>query len=535
MRDLARFSNAIVVGKVRAVRSGWDPAVDAIYTYVSVDVDEVIKGALGAGRITIKQLGGTAGPIGLQVFDQPAFAAGEDVLLFLEVRPRDRTLYTSALSQGKWNVSRMAGGGRLARRGAESMSLTAVTRAAAEARETASAETLDANPLDASSEAFTLMSTPYLYTFFPPIDVEAAGQPGLAGGGFAEIQAAAAQWGSAGSSFRFAPGSPASAPRCASQFLSTYRVTISFGDPCGEISNNGGTLAIGGSYFSTNASVTQNGRSFRLALEGFIINNDSGVALNFLRQSGCFHNIELHELGHVLGLGHSTDPTAVMFPSVSATCTAGPSGLAPDDIQGIRSIYPLSGSTSAPVSGLPGQATVTRAAEDGEMLTVQWLPGPGVPPTANRLDFTVDATGGVISVPVGAANQVSIPIPTGTRGTFSVRVTPFNQGIPGPASPPFPFSIGLGVACSAPLPAPQVSGLVSGTTASVAWPAVPGATAYVLQVGTTAGGADILPLTSLGAMTGASAADLPTGFAAWVRVYAVGQCGQSAPTDFYLQ
>src|SRR5262245_62222246 len=74
MSQLAGFSDAIVIGRVQSVRAGWDPAVGAIYTYVSVDVGEVIKGAITPGRITIKQLGGASGPIGLQVFDQPVFA-----------------------------------------------------------------------------------------------------------------------------------------------------------------------------------------------------------------------------------------------------------------------------------------------------------------------------------------------------------------------------------------------------------------------------------------------------------------------------
>ena len=133
------------------------------------------------------------------------------------------------------------------------------------------------------------------------------------------------------------------------------------------------------------------------------------------------------------------------FRRFSTACSAGPSGLAPDDIQGIQTIYPLSGSTVSPVSGVPGQSTITRATEAGETLTVEWLQGLGAAPTTHRLDFIVDSTGQLISVPVGSALRVDIPVPSGTRGTFSVRVTPFNDAVPGPASAPFAFAIGLDV------------------------------------------------------------------------------------------
>jgi hypothetical protein len=76
---------------------------------------------------------------------------------------------------------------------------------------------------------------------------------------------------------------------------------------------------------------------------------------------------------------------------------------------------------------------------------------------------------------------------------------------------------------------------VSGGTAVVGWPMVPGATEYLLQAGTRRGGSDLVPLFSLGVNTGASASDLPPEFAAWVRVYAASACGRSAPTDFFLQ
>lgn len=47
--------------------------------------------------------------------------------------------------------------------------------------------------------------------------------------------------------------------------------------------------------------------------------------------------VAVHELGHSLGLGHSTDPLAVMYPFVSANTVY--TGLHADDINGILSLY----------------------------------------------------------------------------------------------------------------------------------------------------------------------------------------------------
>ncbi|MCL7039377.1 hypothetical protein MKW94_028735 [Papaver nudicaule] len=47
--------------------------------------------------------------------------------------------------------------------------------------------------------------------------------------------------------------------------------------------------------------------------------------------------VALHEIGHLLGLGHSKEPNAVMFPSIRAGSLK--RKLYADDIQGIRSLY----------------------------------------------------------------------------------------------------------------------------------------------------------------------------------------------------
>ncbi len=50
-------------------------------------------------------------------------------------------------------------------------------------------------------------------------------------------------------------------------------------------------------------------------------------------------SVALHEAGHGLGLNHSDDPSAVMYPSYSGVVA----GLQADDIAGIRSLYATSG------------------------------------------------------------------------------------------------------------------------------------------------------------------------------------------------
>lgn len=180
----------------------------------------------------------------------------------------------------------------------------------------------------------------------------------------------------------------------------------------------------------------------------------------------------------------------------------------------------------------PGQPTITSVAVVGSVLNINWTPGAGPTPDSHRLDFYVGASL-VTSVSVGAVTSASLPIPPGTQGAFAVRVTPFAGASAGPASAPFPFTIG-GAGCTGPPAAPVVTGSLIAGIASLNWPAVPGASSYIVSAGTTQGGTNLLALTDLGTMTTIGASGLPAGFTAWVRVVAANACGQSAPTDFFL-
>ena len=61
------------------------------------------------------------------------------------------------------------------------------------------------------------------------------------------------------------------------------------------------------------------------------------------RESGCsseydINGVMVHEVGHVIGLGHSSVGGATMYPSVSA-CNTGNRSLETDDINGRRALY----------------------------------------------------------------------------------------------------------------------------------------------------------------------------------------------------
>ena len=64
----------------------------------------------------------------------------------------------------------------------------------------------------------------------------------------------------------------------------------------------------------------------------------------FAGASGCsggfyIEDIAAHEFGHALGLGHSTIPTATMYPS-AFSCDSSVRSLDADDISGVRALYP---------------------------------------------------------------------------------------------------------------------------------------------------------------------------------------------------
>jgi Matrixin/Glucodextranase, domain B len=90
-------------------------------------------------------------------------------------------------------------------------------------------------------------------------------------------------------------------------------------------------------------------------------------------------SVALHEAGHALGLGHSDQPTAVMYPYYHLV-----TGLTADDIAGIQSLYGVRSTTSEPPAppATPPQPPATPPASPASPPTPTPAPQPPSPPAA---------------------------------------------------------------------------------------------------------------------------------------------------------
>ncbi|MFH1862029.1 MAG: hypothetical protein ABH878_04375 [bacterium] len=79
--ELITNAEGIVLGQVRDLRCAWNEDHSQIFTYVTVAVEEQLKGSSSSSEILVQIPGGTVGEITLTVTDTPTLERGMRVIL----------------------------------------------------------------------------------------------------------------------------------------------------------------------------------------------------------------------------------------------------------------------------------------------------------------------------------------------------------------------------------------------------------------------------------------------------------------------
>jgi len=92
IKDLSKGADIIVTGKVVDQKSQWNSEKSKIYTQVTLQVEEFLKGSTNQDRVIITHLGGEVGSVGETYSHIPTFKNDEDVLVFLKKSEKDQSL-----------------------------------------------------------------------------------------------------------------------------------------------------------------------------------------------------------------------------------------------------------------------------------------------------------------------------------------------------------------------------------------------------------------------------------------------------------
>ena len=371
---LALGANVIVAGTVRSIESARTGS-GAIHTYITLALGEVFKGYMPADAVTIRERGGRVGTDERWLFGNPTYAVGESVIAFLS-EDGEGFLRTHQMALGKFTIaSDPATGERIALRPLDEDEVVVLGAARLQSRSPDDRRPVDGfkrrlrdivrsqpvpylrRPLAASqpaagarvaAEAFRLFNN---VRWFEPDSGEPVryliDQGGDAKLGFAASQsalnAAFAAWTAVSTATLVLESAGTTAAMAAA---CDGRNAILFNDPFGDItdpSGCGGILAVGG-YCASGATAVVNGVTFNQITEGDITFNNGWSGCGFWNMTNVAE-VATHELGHTIGLAHSTDTTATMY--AYAHFDGRGAALMPDDAAGVSFIYPESGTGGA--------------------------------------------------------------------------------------------------------------------------------------------------------------------------------------------
>ncbi|MBV8517951.1 MAG: PKD domain-containing protein [Acidobacteria bacterium] len=447
-----------------------------IWTDTVVNVTRTIKGATPR-TITVSELGGVIDDRITKIFGAAEYHANENVLLFLEPSPhggyRTMDLYVGKLTEGTMIDGRRlwmrddAGAdvslldtdlrplhGKNVQREAAGFESFVAERVAGRAGNRAYGvenPALDRKTVSAMGrlqENFTLMTEGNVYRWFAFDNGGSAAwyssgtQPGYTGGGVNETQTAMAAWTSYSSAkIRYTYAGTRSGPPGGLDASNGVNEVL-FNDPLNDIAGswNGSSgvvglggftgVAFGGNWtapFTADANHPAGTVHAYNLTEGDLTIQDNVQPSKGI-SSARLAEIIAHEFGHTLGIGHSADPTALMYPSVTGLGAS----LRADDQLAARWLYPNGNvSDPPPAVTLPAAPTSLTANAGSNYADLAWN------------DNANNETGESIYIAVGSgsfqkvgdvsANTTSARVNGLTSGTYRFYVVAFNTA--GTSSP----------------------------------------------------------------------------------------------------
>jgi hypothetical protein len=484
-------ARAIVLGRCTQIESR--KLRGEIYTYITLDVREVLKGDVRPGTRVIRQAGGEVGDEGSFISGSPRFDVGRDSLVFLAANG-DGGFVVDGLFLGNyfvetngagetWLVRDTGGEGVLVVRdprklGQQLDSLDRVELgelrrlAALDVRRTAKRSgALEAAPAQIPDEyrnfegpsqhlpAFTFLNNQRWFepdsgqtvpfylnpnNFYPGID----NPPSLE----AALVDSLAAW--------------STIPNCSLRLAyqgvddtgcgwgpvdGVSRLSI---DCRGEVTGEGcrGVIAIGGGHYTVRETVVVNGVTFRRTTEADVALQDGWC--DYFQDPVALREVMTHELGHCIGLNHSTDTTSNLSPYIHND--RGGATLQQDDMDGARFLYPANDDGGGDGGGDDGGGGVDPEPEPPTIATTNLLDARI--DEAYAVDFSVthgkepfvwDIAGGSLApnMSLSASGELrGTPSQAGTY-TFAVRVTDALGRVDGKVlslyvRPPLPIVVG---------------------------------------------------------------------------------------------
>lgn len=443
-----------------------------IWTETQLAVEQTLKGS-ATGTITIREIGGELDGRITKIFGAPVYTAGERVMAFLTATPRG-DYQTMDLFVGKFAEERTMNGERLWMRdqAVDDVHLldasfrpiepVNVQRDAAKFEEFVRAQVAGRVPATTSygvenpvlendllkpgekriQSNFTLISEPTIYRWFTMDSGGSARwysygtQPGYAGGGANEVQTAMSSWSgysSAKISYVYA-GAGSGTPSGVNGNPNGVNEVL-FNDVHNDIAgtfSGSGVVGLGGfngvsgsgswtAPFTADAQHQQGTYTAYNIVEANLAVQD-GVSPSSGVSSSLLSEILAHEFGHTLGLGHSTDTTALMYAYVTHL---GPQ-LRADDQLAARWLYPNGNvSPPPPTTTAPAAPSNVRASfSGGSSIGITWSDN-----ASNESGFYVYLAiygGSYTRVGSTNANVVSATLSGLAPGNYQVYVSAYN-------------------------------------------------------------------------------------------------------------